>query len=367
MGPCLPGVLLALATCLPGAAQTAPADTLAPTLEISYGAGPLQLSGGATDGKVRWTAPASWGKGKDSLLTYLPQAKRSQLFLKPAARDQVKDTKELLLVTLPARQHVEVQGGKGALSVNKLQGRLRADGAAGPVTVEELQGSLYVSTQEGPVTVRASRAVGQVITGKGDVLIENTEGGVAGFSRQGRVLTRFTKSYLQSRSTPLEVSLQDTDLEVEALPAGGTLLVNKGAVRVGEAPKGAEVRTEEGDITLEKAAGKLTAWARKGNVSCALQGEATEVELITQAGNVTVILPASFGGTLYLYHEQNDPQKGTYQVKSDFDLGLARAEPLKGPQGQTFAIITQLQKSIGTGPAVVRIRAANGNVTLIRK
>jgi DUF4097 and DUF4098 domain-containing protein YvlB len=124
---------------------------------------------------------------------------------------------------------------------------------------------------------------------------------------------------------------------------------------------------QEGDITLEKAAGKVTASAHRGNLNCALQGQTAQVELLTEGGNVTVIVPASFGGILYLYQEQNDQQKGAYLLKSDFDLGLVKAEPVKGPQGQTFAIVTQLQKSIGTGTGVIHIRAVNGNVTIAKK
>ena len=363
----LPGVMLALATCLPGAAQTAPADTLAPTLEISYGAGPLQLTGGTADGKVRWTAPAGWGKDKDSLLVYLPGAKRGQLFVRPTSLQRVKDTKEPLLVSLPERQQVEVQGGKGALSVSRLQGRLRAETESGPITVEHLQGSLYASTREGNVTVRASKAVGHVSTGKGDVLIENTEGEVAGFSRQGKVTTRFTRAYLSGRTTPFEAYVPETHLEVETLPQGGFLQVRKGSVLVQEAPRGVQAWMGEGDITLEQAAGTVKASIHQGNISAALLAGTMDAELFTDGGNVTVTLPASFSGTLYLDQRQDDARKGTYQLKSDFDLGSPKAEPLKGPQGQTLAFITQLEKSIGTGKAVIRIRAVNGNITILKK
>ncbi len=348
-------------------AQVLPADTLGPTLEVSYGAGPLQLTGGATDGKVRWTAPAGWGKGKDSLLVYLSHAKRSQLFLRPGSSDQVKDTKEPLLVTLPAKGQVDVRSGKGAIRVSKLQGHFRAEAESGPITMEEMQGSFLAYTKEGAITVRSSRASGSVGTGKGDVLIENTEGDVAGFSREGKVVTRFTKAYLQQKTTPFGVNLDMAFLEIEALPAGGSIRLRKGTVLVKEAPKGVSAWIEEGDITLEKAAGNASASSRNGNISCAFQGQPGQVELLTAGGNVTLTLPANFAGTIYLEQEQNDARKGTYQVKSDFDLGTVKAEPLKGPQGQTFALLTKLETTIGTGPAVIRIWAVNGNVTILKK
>jgi hypothetical protein len=181
------------------------------------------------------------------------------------------------------------------------------------------------------------------------------------------VVTRFTRAYVQAKTTPLELSLPETSLEVEALPTGGTLVVRKGSVLVKDAPKGVFVRIEEGDITLEKAAGTVNASSRRGNVTCTLQGGLAGADLYTEGGSVTLTLPASFAGTIYLDQEQNDAQKGTYAVKSDFDLGTLTAEPLKGPQGQTFALITRVEKTVGTGKAVVRIRAVNGNITILKK
>jgi DUF4097 and DUF4098 domain-containing protein YvlB len=363
----LPGVLLALAGRLPGAAQTAPPDTLAPTLEIAYEAGPLQLAGGAPDGKVRWTAPASWGKEKDSLLAYLPETKRNKLFVRAAAREKVKDTKEALRVTLPAKGPVEVRTGKGPVSVSSLQGSLRADAESGPITLEALGGPLYAYTREGAVTVRASKVSGTVGTGKGDVLIENTEGPLTGFSRQGKVVTRFTKAYLQGKTTPFEADLDQTDLEVEALPAGGSLRVRKGSVLVQEAAGGVQARTQEGDITLEKASGNVTASTGKGHLHCALTGRLTYVDLSSEGGDVTVSLPAAFDGTLLLEQEQSGAGKGTYQLTSGFALGEVKAEAVTGAKGETLARVTRLEKRIGTGGAVVRIRTVNGNLTILKK
>lgn len=123
--------------------------------------------------------------------------------------------------------------------------------------------------------------------------------------------------------------------------------------------------TQEGDVDIKGAQAGVRATTRKGNLSCQLQGNATQVsELISEQGNVTVFLPKNFNGQLLISLLQNDAKKGSYLVESDFDLGKVDYGALKNPDGKILFYQLNLDRKIGNGKATVRIRAVNGNIRI---
>lgn len=350
-------ILLLLLTCVKGYAALPDSLLAKAKLEIMLSTQGEVVVQGSTGKKVSFKAPLGGKTGKDSIV-YMKEFANSALLYSQASKALSHGKLE---VVLPLMQQVRIQGKKNNLSLSGLHTAVEADLEEGAITLSDHSGSLQLYTAKGDITLRNGKAVGSVGTQQGNILLEDVAGEVSTFTREGKITRRFTNNYFSKYTDFFTLFLyQKADLELEAVPNGATLMVEQGNITVKAVRGSLQASSHEGNITIQAVQGAINAATKKGNIvlhqNYLLQAA---VELITEAGDITVYLPATLLAQLSIEIHSTDSK---YSIQSEYLLGEVKKETLTDSQGKVLGYKSKLEGKLNNGSIPFRIHTNNGNV-----
>lgn len=272
-------------------------------------------------------------------------------------------------IKVPARFNVDVETRGGSVTVERLEGELRAVTAAGSIRSGNIAGPTRVETAGGNIEVEniggrleARTAGGHIKTGdvQGDAVLE-TSG--------GKILTGRVTGALRAGTAGGDIVVGGATRDVIALTAGGK-------IRLGDVGGRVRAETAGGSIFLETAIGPVQVQTAGGSIH--LVRVASGVRAVTTAGSIRAqiaatresfqpsLLETSFGDVV-VYLPDDLPltidaeilQSSGHTIQTDFPLQVT-ADTGYGPR------TVEGRGQLNGGGEVLRIRTTMGNI-LIRK
>ena len=272
-------------------------------------------------------------------------------------------------IKVPARFNVDVETRGGSVTVERLEGELRAVTAAGSIRTGNIAGPTRVETAGGNIEVEniggrleARTAGGHIRTGdvQGDAVLE-TSG--------GRIQTGRVTGALRAGTAGGDIVVGGATRDVVALTAGGK-------IRLGDVGGRVRAETAGGSIFLETAIGPVQVQTAGGSIH--LVRVSSGVHAVTTAGSIQAqiaatresfqpsLLETSFGDVV-VYLPDDLPltidaeilQSSGHTIKTDFPLQVT-ADTGYGPR------TVEGRGQLNGGGEVLRIRTTMGNI-LIRK
>jgi DUF4097 and DUF4098 domain-containing protein YvlB len=220
-------------------------------------------------------------------------------------------------------------GGSDDVRRGSVDGDFVLDGASADVKVDSVSGQVRLRTHAGDVKIG--------VVGKGAEI--DTEG--------GDIRVRSVKAGLQARSG-------GGDVRVDEVGADARLETGGGDIHLGACGGSVTARTRGGDISVRRARGAVNADSDGGDILVEVVGRETAggIQLATQGGDVTLILPANYRGDIDL--EARAVEAGERFVVSEFpEIPVTRGAGVHVAKG----------KLGGGGPKVV-VRTQSGTITL---
>jgi DUF4097 and DUF4098 domain-containing protein YvlB len=272
-------------------------------------------------------------------------------------------------IQVPARFNVDVETRGGSVTVERLEGELRAVTAAGSIRTGSIGGPTRLETAGGNIEVEniggrleARTAGGNIRTGdvQGDAILE-TSGGrihtgrVAGTVRAGTaggdIYVGSSTADVVAQTAGGKIRLGDVGGRVRAETAGGSIFLETAIGPV-------QVQTAGGSIHLVRVGSSVRAVTTAGSIRAQIAAtrESFQPSLLeTSFGDVVVYLPADLPLTI----DAEIQQAMGHEIKTDFPLVVT---PSTGYGARTV----EGRGELNGGGQLLRIRTTMGNI-LIRK
>jgi DUF4097 and DUF4098 domain-containing protein YvlB len=229
------------------------------------------------------------------------------------------------LISIPRQFHVDLQTSKGGISVQELDGDVRAVGAGGNIALAAVGGHAHVEVSDGSIRVgtcgggvTATASAGNIKIGEcaGDATVETAGGNI------DLAVTRGT---------------------VKATTSGGS-------IRVREAARDLVLKAASGGITVDSASAGVDAESSAGPIQVGFSAAPTkDSTLLTAAGAITVYLPASAGVSV-------DAQATGGAISSDFPMMLEK-EAESG----------ELRGTMNGGGNTLKLEATGGGIRIRKR
>ncbi|MEM7409299.1 MAG: DUF4097 family beta strand repeat-containing protein [Myxococcota bacterium] len=205
-------------------------------------------------------------------------------------------------VTVPAHYSIEIETGRGSITVEDAAGHIEARTGHGRVQFQNLEGTLEARSQGGAIEIDECRGSVDLVTGGGAIDIEDVEGDITAHTQGGRVRVRDAQGDLDLRTGGGSIRIDGAQGNVVAHSGGGSIHVH-----FEDGPEG-NLETSGGDIevwfpageaaSLEVAAGggpievehplHLNGAAVQGALAGDVNGGGGALELRTGGGSVRV-------------------------------------------------------------------------------
>lgn len=333
--------------------------------------------------------------GRDADLTVVETTARGDevVVTSTVDRDGGSSTSHHFEFEVPSRFNVRIKSAGGDISINDLQGSFEGDTGGGDIKLHGLRGSAVLTTGGGDIAVADSELDGHVSTGAGEVRMRNVTGSLNGNAKTGLAVPAVPAVPAVAAVAPVHSTITINSGSDESwIDAGktwlnslGAIVISKdgGAVRLNEAPHGANVRTGGGsvvigpsggdvradtgggEIVLGPVAGSVKASTGAGSVRVAVTAADANVTLSTGHGTVALILPSHFNGRFEIETAYTE-SFGPVSIKSDWPLERDPVTGWDSHQGTPRRYV-RAHGSTGSGPGLVRIRAVNGDVIVQRR
>lgn len=273
-------------------------------------------------------------------------------------------------VRVPTRFNLELETRGGEISIEQLQGEVRAVTAGGSIQTDDISGPVRAETAGGGITlgnigsrVEARTAGGTVRVGdvQGDAILE-TSGGeiiagrIAGGGRAatagGDILLRGTGGDLTVETAGGQIRLGEVGGRVRAETAGGSIQLDAARGPV-------QVETAGGSITLDRIESAVRAATVAGTIRALITANRESFAnsaLETAFGDVQVYLPSDLPITI----DAAIQNASGYTIVSDFPLQIDQGTP-----GIRSRVI-EGRGALNGGGQVLRIRTNAGNIEIRR-
>jgi DUF4097 and DUF4098 domain-containing protein YvlB len=270
---------------------------------------------------------------------------------------------------VPARFNLDVETRGGSVTVERLEGELRAVTAAGSIRTGSITGPTRVETAGGNIDVEniggrleARTAGGNIRTGdvQGDAVLE-TSGGrihtgrVAGTVRAGTaggdIYVGGATSDVVAQTAGGKIRLGDIGGRVRAETAGGSIFLETAIGPV-------QVQTAGGSINLVRVGSGVRAVTTAGSIKAQIAAtrESFQQSLLeTSFGDVVVYLPADLPLTI----DAEIQQAMGHEIKTDFPIQVT-ADTGYGPR------TVEGRGQLNGGGEVLRIRTTMGNILILK-
>jgi len=274
-------------------------------------------------------------------------------------------------ISAPKKYNVSLDSSGGGITIIDLNGNFKGDTGGGEITIKGSEGTVYLSTGGGQIHLEDSKLEGKVSTGGGQIVLRNVRGNVKTTTGGGQVIheANFTDRpdvLASSDEKVVEIKTGGGAIRIDSAPLGADVETGGGEITIHSAKRFAKATTGGGDIEIKSIDGSVKASTGAGDVSVQMTGNAQseghDVSLSSGKGDITLILPPSFSGSVYVklgYTRTHDD----VDIVSDFDLQRDKTDEWSSAEGTPRRYIYG-KGQLGSGKNRIRIETVNGNVYL---
>jgi DUF4097 and DUF4098 domain-containing protein YvlB len=279
-------------------------------------------------------------------------------------------------VHVPSPFDIDLDSTGGGLEIVGLEGTFRGKTMGGELKLHDVKGEARLKTMGGEIQLTDSELDGSLETMGGEVLFRDVTGDVKGSSMGGEV--RFQRVYRRDGSVASPGGVEDvpglTDGTVQISTMGGAIDVDEapegvavhtmgGDIVIAEARRFAKVTTMGGDIHIEAVDGWVAATTMGGDVEVRVDGAGGDVDLRSNSGNITLVVPSGFSMNLDLELAFTRDSGRDYKIATDFTLPQTVTDEWDYSQGSPRRYI-RAAGAVGGGEHRVKIRTINGDLRI---
>ena len=297
--------------------------------------------------------------------------KRSGLMVRSESKRHIRNIDIQVSVMIPSEFSLYLKTIGGEISIQDIKGKIEGRTAGGALTLDNLKGEIYLATGGGPIILIDSQIDGRVTTGGGSVLVENVEGDIEATSGGGNVVYKNVKTPFRTYPAD-QVYIRNAGgaLKVEEAPAGADVQTGGGNIRILSASEFVKATTGGGDITIDAVDGWVKATTGAGDIRVTMVGDPEDgkrhITLVTGTGGIYVTVPKNLSMDVDIELAYTKNNTGKYKITSDFKLREGKTDTWDNTQGTPRKYIFG-KASIQGGRNEVIIRTVNGNVHLRSK
>lgn len=305
-------------------------------------------------------------------------------------------TSHKFVVTVPRRFDVRLKSAGGGLTIVGVEGSFRGHTGGGEVVLERVSGRANLTTGGGNIDVSDSDLSGTVSTGGGMVKLSRVRGGLRGSSGSGPVIygdgsddakmeemdklqgelqgvtvNEGREKIRDARGTGsgmVHVRKAGGPIDLAEAPYGATISTGGGDIRIGGGAGMVDAHTGGGDIEIGPIAGSVRAGTGAGKVRVTLvdaQGAEQSVEIRSGTGQVTIELPAGFGGAIELETAYTRSFGRATRIESPWELEREETTAWESNRGTPRRFV-RARGMAGGGGGLIRVTTVNGDIILRR-
>ena len=288
-------------------------------------------------------------------------------------------------IHVPRNFNVRVKSAGGGIIITGVTGSFTGTTGGGEINFRDLHGEASLHTGGGNISVTGSNLRGSVTTGGGEVTITGGSGELMtgeGDERKTRASAKSGKRIVTSSGTTtylidddpkvvahfgedgIQMHRSGGDITLRDAPNGARVTTAGGAIRIGPSSGEVYASTGGGGIWIGPALGSVIASTGAGNIEVQFRGTGTHsADLTSGLGQVTLILPEGFSGTLVLEAAYTNNLGHKTRIESDWPLSVTETDQWDASIGTPRKYV-RARQVFGSGSGVIRVRTVNGNVVV---
>jgi beta-lactamase regulating signal transducer with metallopeptidase domain/DUF4097 and DUF4098 domain-containing protein YvlB len=286
--------------------------------------------------------------------------------------DQIQSTSHAIEVMVPQRYDVQLDSAGGDLSLSDLEGNFEGTTGGGSLILSNIRGAADLRTGGGDIHVSDAHLSGSVTSGGGKVELSNVSGGLRGTSGSGPVIYRDAATDDGAGGKEggmLHISRAGGDITLDDITDGAELETGGGDIRVRRASGDVEASTGGGDIDIRHVAGAVQAGTGAGSVHIEVDELAADgggIAISTGNGEVVIELPANVAATFDLETAYTDNRGSKTRIEDDWAIPVTETDTWDDSRGTPRKYV-RANGAVGGGGPLVKVRAVNGNISVIRR
>jgi DUF4097 and DUF4098 domain-containing protein YvlB len=248
-----------------------------------------------------------------------------------------------LEVHLPRQSQLQIKTERGGAVVNGLTGNLLANVRGGDLEIRDITGNVDAETRSSSSDIRITNI-------KGDVKINGRSGGVEIDDVTGQALVQGEfGSGIRFINIGKETRFVSKRTEMTLSAVKGRAELSSGEMEIVDVPGNATVNTNNYDIRIENASGRIRVDNRNGRVEVRLPtAPKDEIEINNEKGDVDLTLPPGSEFSV-------DASSRNGRAESDFKGGLRVSEDER--EGR-------IEGKVGTRGPMIKLRSTHGTLKL---
>jgi len=283
---------------------------------------------------------------------------------------------------VPRKFNIKTNSGGGHICITDVEGEFQGRTSGGAIKLKNVSGEARLRTGGGYIKIVDSDLDGRISSGGGGGLVENVTGNVKATSGGGVVSYKNVRDSHGDMRGPGRLSAKGItkgtvmhsttggDINIKEAPEGVLVETGGGNIDIRDANRFVEAQTGGGEIEIEIVDGRVKARTGGGDIEVTvLEGLGDNrdgIDLGSDWGEVTLILPenASIELDLDLAYTRNSNRD--YEIDSDFDLDIEKTRKWESDHGSPRKHIYGTA-TINGGSHRVIIHTVNGDIRIKKR
>jgi DUF4097 and DUF4098 domain-containing protein YvlB len=269
-------------------------------------------------------------------------------------------------ISVPQKYNIQIQSAGGAISIRGVQGKFDGETGGGKIVMRDTRGAVSLSTGGGQILLENSNLDGEVSTGGGSIVLRNVHGSVQTRTGGGKIIREasFTDGSSSNDEEPVHIETGGGRIELQDAPFGADVSTGGGDIRIHSAKKFVSASTGGGDIQIDSFQGEMEATTGAGNIVVGAAND-SRIDLTSGTGDITVTLPSSFSGEIYIKAAYTRDHREA-QIVSDFPLNYDQSREWSDKEGTPRKYVYG-KANLGSGSGRIHVSTVNGNVYLKKR
>ena len=267
---------------------------------------------------------------------------------------------------------LDLKTSGGDFNLRNLTGKIYAKTSGGDIKVDGVKGELELKTSGGDIDLRqieSTKSI-QASTSGGDIDVRTVTGNLQVKTSGGDINISGIKGDLEATTSGGDLEIDDVFKNVDISTSGGDITVRK----VGGYT---EANTSGGDIEIQEVKGYVETVTSGGDIKVNIKeysnGVDQHVDMKSTGGDLTLVLPGNFKGSIDAYIEVQGDDPENYSIYCDFPIKISiETEPgaeknkSKFFKRHSWAAISGVGDINGGGNRI-NLSTVNGNIYIKKR
>jgi DUF4097 and DUF4098 domain-containing protein YvlB len=288
----------------------------------------------------------------------------------PPGRERARRLAVNFDVQVPLRFNLDLQTDGGGVSVERLDGELRATTAGGDIRTGDITGPVHVETAGGAIVLGNIAQRVEARTAGGPVRVGDVQGDASLATNGGEIMAGIIHGTVHAETAGGDIMLRAASGPVVAQTAGGQIQLGQcggtvhaetagGSIRLEGARGRVDAETAGGSIDLLQLMNVVRAETAAGHIMAQIGASRENFgpsELDTDVGDVQVFLPTDLPLTIKAVIDES----AGHRITSDFPLAMHR----EGDSDSLECGELSAHGAVGGGGAELSVHTSVGNIEI---